>query len=243
MFIDPVVNPSLVGGRTAAELHGSGALIIKGTLDLGVNPLTLISSFTAPSIETVAGSTIKSSIASLTSFGKISGAGNITVNGGLSVDLLGGYLPVAGDTFNVVTTSGSATGIFSPANIPANATISYTGSNSAPPNVAVLTFASNTTTTTTTTTSNSNDSSSTDTDEADSVIAALTNENSTFSSEDNIQNNLDEINQTKQDEDEIKAPEKVLVALNFIDDPKANKDNPIETEKPKGRTLQCSVSK
>jgi hypothetical protein len=39
------------------------------------------------------------------------------------------------------------------------------------------------------------------------------------------------------------APEKVLVALNFVDDPNANKDNPIETEKPKGRTLQCSVNK
>ena len=49
--------------------------------------------------------------------------------------------------------------------------------------------------------------------------------------------------QTKQDKDEAAAPEKVLVALNFVDDPKANKDNPIETEKPKGRTLQCSVNK
>ena len=49
--------------------------------------------------------------------------------------------------------------------------------------------------------------------------------------------------QTKQEEDEVKNPEKVLVALNFVDDPKDNKENPIETEKPKGRTLQCSVNK
>ena len=49
--------------------------------------------------------------------------------------------------------------------------------------------------------------------------------------------------QTKQEEDEVKNPEKVLVALNFVDDPKTNKENPIETEKPKGRTLQCSVNK
>ena len=49
--------------------------------------------------------------------------------------------------------------------------------------------------------------------------------------------------QIKQEEDEIKAPEKVLVASNFVDDPKANNENPVETEKPKGRTLQCSVSK
>ena len=49
--------------------------------------------------------------------------------------------------------------------------------------------------------------------------------------------------QTKQEEDEVKTPEKVLVALNFVDDPNDNKENPIETEKPKGRTLQCSVNK
>ena len=49
--------------------------------------------------------------------------------------------------------------------------------------------------------------------------------------------------QIKQEEDDVAVPEKVLVALNFVDDPKANKENPVETEKPKGRTLQCSVSK
>jgi len=52
-----------------------------------------------------------------------------------------------------------------------------------------------------------------------------------------------EDNQTKQDDDQITAPEKVLVALNFVDDPKDSKENPVETEKPKGRTLQCSVNK
>jgi hypothetical protein len=69
----------------------------------------------------------------------------------------------------------------------------------------------------------------------DDVIAAITNGSQTSSST--------EDNQTKQEDDEIKAPEKVLVALNFVDDPKANNENPVETEKPKGRTLQCSVSK
>ena len=69
----------------------------------------------------------------------------------------------------------------------------------------------------------------------DDVIAAITNGSQTSSST--------EDNQTKQEDDEIKAPEKVLVASNFVDDPKANNENPVETEKPKGRTLQCSVSK
>jgi hypothetical protein len=69
----------------------------------------------------------------------------------------------------------------------------------------------------------------------DDVIAAITNGSQTSSST--------EDNQTKQEDDEIKAPEKVLVALNFVDDPNANNENPVETEKPKGRTLQCSVSK
>ncbi|MCF8186531.1 MAG: hypothetical protein K9J28_06930, partial [Sulfuritalea sp.] len=49
--------------------------------------------------------------------------------------------------------------------------------------------------------------------------------------------------QIKQEEDDVAVPEKVLVALNFVDDPKANNENPVETEKPKGRTLQCSVNK
>ena len=73
------------------------------------------------------------------------------------------------------------------------------------------------------------------TDDVQDVITAINNGSETTSSEQD--------NQTKQEEDEIKAPEKVLVALNFVDDPKANNENPVETEKPKGRTLQCSVSK
>jgi hypothetical protein len=73
------------------------------------------------------------------------------------------------------------------------------------------------------------------TDDVQDVITAINNGSETTSSEQD--------NQTKQEEDEIKAPEKVLVASNFVDDPKANNENPVETEKPKGRTLQCSVSK
>jgi len=73
------------------------------------------------------------------------------------------------------------------------------------------------------------------TDDVLNVIAAINNGSETTSSEQD--------NQTKQDDDQITAPEKVLVALNFVDDPKDNKENPVETEKPKGRTLQCSVNK
>jgi hypothetical protein len=73
------------------------------------------------------------------------------------------------------------------------------------------------------------------TDDVQDVITAINNGSETSSSAEDAQ--------TKQEEDEIKAPEKVLVASNFVDDPKANNENPVETEKPKGRTLQCSVSK
>ena len=210
-----------------ARFIGSGTLQVDGDLDLDLNPLTVAGLY-------IQNGTLDSSIASSTSFGSLS-AGTVNIGSGsiLSVDLLNGYIPAGGQSFVIARSTNTASGTFSTTNIPANSTFSYTIS----PNEAKLTFASSTTT------SNSNDSSSTDTDETDSVIAALTNENSAFSSEDNIQNNLDEINQTKQEDDEIKAPEKVLVALNFVDDPNANKDNPIETEKPKGRTLQCSVNK
>ena len=43
--------------------------------------------------------------------------------------------------------------------------------------------------------------------------------------------------------EDITGTEKVLLALNSVDDPKDNKENPVETEQPKGRTLQCSVKK
>jgi hypothetical protein len=56
-------------------------------------------------------------------------------------------------------------------------------------------------------------------------------------------NNGSETTAPEQDNDQITAPEKVLVAFNFVDDPKDSKENPVETEKPKGRTLQCSVNK
>jgi hypothetical protein len=71
------------------------------------------------------------------------------------------------------------------------------------------------------------------TPEVEQEIAAVTSENTS----------QPEDTQTKQDKDEASSPEKVLVALNFVDDPKDNKENPVETEQPKGRTLQCSVNK
>ena len=73
------------------------------------------------------------------------------------------------------------------------------------------------------------------TDDVQNAIDSIHNGSETSSSAEDAQ--------TKLEDDEIKAPEKVLVALNFVDDPNANKDNPIETEKPKGRTLQCNVNK
>jgi hypothetical protein len=48
---------------------------------------------------------------------------------------------------------------------------------------------------------------------------------------------------TESKSEDITGTEKVLLALNSVDDPKDNKENPVETEQPKGRTLQCSVKK
>jgi hypothetical protein len=56
-----------------------------------------------------------------------------------------------------------------------------------------------------------------------------------------ISGTSDDESQSKNED--ITGTEKVLVALNFVDDPKDNKENPVETEQPKGRTLQCSVKK
>ena len=198
-----------------ARFIGSGTLKVDGELDLDLNPLTVAGLY-------IQNGTLDSSIASSTSFGSLS-AGTVNIGSGstLSVDLLNGYIPAGGQSFVIATSTNTASGTFSTTNIPANSTVSYTNS----PNDAKLTFASSTTT---------------ETNETDSVIAALTNENSTFSSEDDTQANLDEINQTKRDDDT--TTNSILLALNFADDPKANKEKSIETERPKGRTLQCSAN-